>query len=88
MAILGRFAAAGARSTLHPSTVLIFAALVAGSLAGGISPTLAQCVTSGNDITCTNSGSVPSILATTINGNATTTNSGSVGGGRHPDVDN
>jgi outer membrane autotransporter protein len=81
MAILGRFATAGARSTLLPSTVLIFAALVAGSLAGGISPALAQCVTSGNDITCTNSGSVPSILASTINGNATTTNSGSVGAG-------
>jgi uncharacterized protein with beta-barrel porin domain len=79
MAIFSRFAATGARSTLHLSTILIFAALVAGSLAGGISPTLAQCVTSGNDITCTNSGSLPGILASTINGNATTTNSGSVG---------
>jgi uncharacterized protein with beta-barrel porin domain len=82
MAKFGRFAAAGSRGALHPSTVLIFAALVAGGLACGISPTFAQqCVTSGNDITCSNSGSIPgSILTTTITGNVATINSGSVGG--------
>ncbi len=57
------------------------AALLALPLLCGVLPisrALAQCVTSGNDITCTNSGSVPSIMATTTNGNATTFNSGSV----------
>ena len=78
MAIFGRFATAGARGILRVSTNLLFAALVAGSL--GISPTLAQqCVTTGNDVTCTNSGTIPGFTNVTVNGNATSTNSGSVG---------
>jgi uncharacterized protein with beta-barrel porin domain len=51
--------------------------------ADSLSPVLAQCVTSGNDVTCTNTGNFPGILfanVTGVNGNATVTNSGSVGG--------
>jgi outer membrane autotransporter protein len=82
MAIFGRFAATGARGTLHLSTILIFAALVAGSLAGGISPTFAQCVITANDATCTNSGNIPGNLNAFLPGpgTANATNSGSVGG--------
>jgi outer membrane autotransporter protein len=78
MAMFGGFA----RDTLHPSKIMLFAALVAGGFAGGTSPTLAQCVVTATDATCINSGTIPGNLDAFLNapGTANLTNSGSVGG--------
>ena len=51
---------------------------------GLISPALAQCVTVGADVTCTNSGTLgngTNLTANTAIGNATVNNSGSIGSG-------
>jgi uncharacterized protein with beta-barrel porin domain len=70
-----------ARIALVP---LLALASVCSGLLWPISPALAQCVASGNDVTCTNTGALPGggiNQAVASNGNATFANSGSIGSG-------
>jgi outer membrane autotransporter protein len=70
-----------ARARALPAALLALPLLCSG-LSWPIAPALAQCVTSGNDVTCTNTGTQPDNAfnqAIATNGNATVTNSGSMG---------
>ncbi|MBI5317999.1 autotransporter domain-containing protein [Bradyrhizobium sp.] len=69
---------------MPPHTLKVLTATLLGSVFGTVlvSPALAQCVTVGTDVTCTNAGALANntiLQASTANGTATTTNSGSIG---------